>query len=156
LILTFSLAASLIAFGWATNRTSRQELDASGALPKTNAPYWLAMLSAGVFGTVVGDICEHVMGEGVAAVVLSLVLLAVLMTGRKRAGDQIGVYWVTVAIARTAGTAIGDWFAENKILNIGLPLCTLFSGVAFVAVLVFWRNRRAANSDFVEVLPNET
>ena len=28
-------------------------------LPDTNARYWVAMLAAGVFGTVLGDLCSH-------------------------------------------------------------------------------------------------
>jgi hypothetical protein len=31
--------------------------------------------------------------------------------------------------------------AENKFLHIGLPISTLVTGIAFVAVLVFWRSR---------------
>ena len=73
------------------------------------------MLTAGVFGTVVGDVCEHVIGEGAALVALSAVLLVVLFVGSRRAAQVIALYWATVAVARTAGTAIGDWLAENKI-----------------------------------------
>jgi uncharacterized membrane-anchored protein len=54
----------------------------------------------------------------------------------------IGLYWLTVATARTAGTAIGDWLAENKIMSIGLPISTLLTGCVFVAVLMLWQRRR--------------
>ena len=76
------------------------------------------MLTAGVFGTVMGDICEHAIGEGVASIVLTALLLAVLLAGRGRAAQIIALYWTTVAVARTAGTALSDWLAENKILHI--------------------------------------
>ena len=98
------------------------------------------MLTAGVFGTVMGDICEHAIGEGVASIGLTALLLGVLFAGRGRAAQIIALYWTTVAIARTAGTAIGDWLAENKLLHIGLPVSTLITGIAFVAVLVLLRS----------------
>jgi uncharacterized membrane-anchored protein len=99
------------------------------------------MLTAGVFGTVVGDICEHSIGEAVASIALTVILLAVLAAGRQRAAQIIALYWTTVAIARTAGTAIGDWLAENTLLHIGLSVSTLMTGVLFVSVLVLWRSR---------------
>ncbi len=139
--LTLGLVALLCVFGWGTRRASRGEGTASQALPKTGAAYWMAMLTAGVFGTVVGDLCSHAIGQGIASLVLLGVLLAVLGAGRGRAAEVIALYWTTVAVARTAGTAMGDWLAENKILNIGLPVATLATGIAFVAVLVLWRSR---------------
>lgn len=141
LALTLSLVALLCLFGFFTHRAFRAVGEVSGALPKTNAAYWLAMLTAGVFGTVAGDICEHVIGEGVASVVLTALLLGVLFAGGRRAAQIVAIYWATVAVARTTGTAIGDWLAENELLHIGLSSSTLFTGVAFLAVLVLWRSR---------------
>ncbi len=108
------------------------------------------MLTAGVFGTVVGDICSHIVGEGAASLGLAALLGGVLLAGRGRAAQSIAIYWTTVAVARTAGTAIGDWLAENKLLNIGLPISTLITGLAFVAVLVLWRSRAKEARNFVE------
>jgi uncharacterized membrane-anchored protein len=45
-----------------------------------------------------------------------------------------------VAVARTAGTAIGDLLAGNRVLNIGLNVSTLITGIVFVSVLLFWRS----------------
>jgi uncharacterized membrane-anchored protein len=150
LALTLSLIALLCLFGWGTHRASRALAGSSGTLPKTDAPYWLAMLTAGVFGTVVGDICEHAIGEGVASVALTALLVGVLFAGRGRAAQIIALYWTTVAVARTAGTAIGDWLAENRFLHIGLSVSTLLTGIAFVAVLVIWRSRTKKSGVFVE------
>jgi uncharacterized membrane-anchored protein len=108
------------------------------------------MLTAGVFGTVVGDICEHAVGEGIASIGLTALLLGVLFAGRGRAAQIIALYWTTIALARTAGTAIGDWLAENKLLHIGLPVSTLVTGIAFVAVLVIWRSRAKEAPALVE------
>ncbi len=112
----------------------------SADLPDTDAIYWAAMLTAGVLGTVLGRRCSHLLGQGRASVALGVLLGIALMLPQGGAAS-IGTYWTTVAIARTAGTAIGDWLAENRLLNIGLPLSTLSSGVAFVAILILWRRR---------------
>jgi hypothetical protein len=37
---------------------------------------------------------------------------------------------------------MGDWLAENKILDIGLPVATSITGAAFIGVLLLWRSRR--------------
>lgn len=153
LILTGGLALLLALFGWGTYRRASLGRDASHGLPDTNAAYWLAMLTAGVFGTVVGDICEHRIGDGLAAVLLTAVLLAVLLAGRGRAASIVALYWTTVAVARTAGTAIGDWLAENKIVPIGLRVSTLVSGVIFVAILLFWRVRDTGGELPKEAMP---
>ncbi len=138
--LTVSLAGLVALFGWVSYRVARS-LSSSSTLSATNAAYWLAMLSAGVFGTVLGDICEHTFGEGVAALALTAILLVVLGAGFRRSVRFIAVYWVIVAVARTAGTAIGDWLAENETVHIGLSVSTLLSAVAFVGVVLFWRGR---------------
>jgi hypothetical protein len=46
-----------------------------------------------------------------------------------------------IGVARTTGTAIGDWLAESKMLQVGLPVSTVLTGLAFVGVIVLWRNR---------------
>ncbi|GJG87806.1 hypothetical protein tb265_29870 [Gemmatimonadetes bacterium T265] len=111
--------------------------------PNTNGYYWLAMLGAGVFGTVVGDVCSHALGEGVAAVGLTAVLLAVLVAGRGR-WTQVAVYWSALAVARTAGTALGDWLAENPTLHIGLLASTVLTTLTFVTVAVLRQRGRGS------------
>ncbi len=146
--LPLGLLIVLALFAWGTHR-ARVQTDSLYTLPRTNAAYWMAMLSAGVFGTVAGDLCEEAIGQGRAAVVLFIVLLAVLLPLRQSAARMIAAYWLTVAVARTAGTAAGDWLAENKVIPIGLPYATLLSGIAFVAVLLagaFLSQRRTADT----------
>ncbi len=148
--LTLGLIVLLCLFGWGTHRPARNNSKASQALPTTNAAYWLAMLTAGVFGTVEGDICSHLVGEGVASLGLAVLLAAVLLAGRGRAAQVIALYWTTVAVARTTGTAIGDWLAENKMLPIGLSASTLITGIAFVAVLILWRSQAKESPTLAE------
>jgi uncharacterized membrane-anchored protein len=132
------LIALLALLGWRTHRIA--SADADHRLPNTDATYWAAMLTAGVLGTVLGDDASHAIGEGPASVGLGLLLGAMLFVIRA-SSHSIAGYWATVAVARTAGTSIGDWIAENPALNIGLPLSTLVTGTAFIVLLLFWRTR---------------
>lgn len=120
---------------WTARRGSKA---AGGGLPATNAVYWAAMLTAGVLGTVLGDDTSRAFGEGAASVGLALLLSLVLFVTRGGVAFA-GAYWGTVAVARTAGTAMGDWLAENHLLNLGLPLSTLLTGSAFLAALLLGR-----------------
>ena len=139
--LSLGWIAFIAIFGFFTHSAMTVGDKSKGALPKTNAPYWLAMLGCGVFGTVFGDVCSKWWGEGIASIITLAVFLAVLLPLRNKVTQTMALYWVTVALARTAGTAIGDFFAESKSLNIGLAHATLMSGIAFAAVLVFWRSQ---------------
>ncbi len=139
LTLSLGLIVLLCLFGWLTARSSRAASRRPG-LPDTGAAYWAAMLTAGVFGTVFGDVAEHTIGETPAMLALTAVLAVVLLVVRNSAARMIAVYWATIAVARTAGTAIGDWIADTKALHVGLSLSTLLTGLVFVAVLTLpWR-----------------
>lgn len=135
--------AGVIAAGAALSRRG-DRLAPGSRPPNTNGAYWLAMLGAGVFGTVAGDVCSHAVGEGAAAVGLTAVLLAVLVAARGR-WTEVAVYWSALAVARTAGTAVGDWLAENKALNLGLLTATVLTTLAFVAATTI-RARRSGHA----------
>jgi len=134
------LVALLAALAGLSHVRVARKATATAGVPDTDAIYWAAMLTAGVLGTVLGDDCSHLLGQRPASVALGVLLGIALMLPQGGAAS-IGTYWTTVAIARTAGTAIGDWLAESKFLNIGLPLSTLLSGITFVAILIVWRRR---------------
>jgi uncharacterized membrane-anchored protein len=140
LTLSLALVALLCLFGALTARSSRAAAARRPGLPDTGAAYWSAMLTAGVFGTVFGDIAEHTIGETPAMLTLTAVLVVVVLVVRNSTMRMIAVYWATIAVARTAGTAIGDWIADTKALHVGLSLSTLLTGLIFVAVLSLpWR-----------------
>lgn len=134
LLAIFAIIQSRSGSGTATTGNDR-------GLARTGTVYWLAMLTAGVLGTVLGDVCEHAFGEGMAALALSAVLAALLFWRGNRIGP---LYWLIIAVARTAGTAVGDWLAENHLLNIGLPLSTLITALLFAGVLLLWRSPPAS------------
>ena len=147
--LAFGLAAIMALLAWRAAAARPPVIVSSGnaapdpgrpALATTNLIYWGAMLAAGVFGTVTGDICSRHFGQGRSSIVLGMMLLTLLATSGSRAATRIGIYWCAVALARTAGTCMGDWLAENKLLPLGLPLSTLLTGIAFIAILALWRS----------------
>jgi uncharacterized membrane-anchored protein len=139
--LSIALGAGIAAIAaWMAMTESKAEVEANRGLPDTDAKYWVAMLLAGVFGTVLGDVVSHYYTEANASIGLGL-LLAVILLGRWQGiVAAIPGYWLTVSVARTAGTAMGDWLAENKILDIGLTVSTLITGIVFVGILLLWRS----------------
>ncbi len=116
-------------------------------LPVTNANYWTTMLAAGVFGTAAGDAVLGALGgpEGMGGVYASAILTAtlavLLLFGRGGRIQMLYYSWLTICVARTAGTAIADMLAENERLNLGLVASTIMTGIMFVSVLVLWKSR---------------
>jgi uncharacterized membrane-anchored protein len=108
-------------------------------MPQAGLAYWCAMLSAGVFGTFFGDVTLHTIGMGPASLVLGIVVLGAVGLWAGLRGHRFWLYWLVVAIARTFGTAAGDFLAEDPTLHIGLPVSTIITGAAFVALLAVWR-----------------
>jgi uncharacterized membrane-anchored protein len=140
-ILTSGLAAIIAVLAWraAVPRVRAGRGPDAPAIAATNLAYWGAMLGAGVFGTVLGDICSHRFGQGPASIGLTVMLVVLLAAAKSRVATQVAAYWCAVALARTAGTCIGDFLAENKGLHIGLPISTLLTGTAFIVILTCWR-----------------
>lgn len=138
----FGLLLALLAWGLGGSERSDTGTAAWKAVPTTNPGYWLTMLTAGVFGTVLGDLCQNLFGENTATTGLILVLAIALALYRKFLFGTLAGYWLTVAVARTTGTAIGDWLAESPIVSLGLPLSTVITGAVLAAVLILWRSGR--------------
>ena len=143
--LSIGFGVLLAALAWWLGRVDRR---AGGAatktVPTTNPGYWVTMLTAGVFGTVAGDLFEHLFNENIAAIGLAIVLAVTLLGYYRFLLGTLAGYWLTVGVARTTGTAIGDWLAESPIPNLGLPLCTAITGATLAAVLILWPGRRPA------------
>ena len=151
--LTAGFAALLALFAWLAARNWRYGAHRSMLLPPSNTAYWLAMLVAGIFGTIVGDLCEHAIGQGPAALALGILLAFALLAGRTGVTTVVILYWTSIAVARTAGTAMGDWLAESKPLNLGLPASTLLSGLLFLAVVVLWHSAKNSAQISLKVSP---
>lgn len=140
------LTVLLAGFAFASQRGNarREALAEAQGMPDTGVAYWLAMLSAGVFGTFVGDVCSKLIGKGEASLALGALLLVALLAWRQGGQHRFWLYWLALAVARTAGTAMGDFLAETESLNIGLPLSTLITGATFVLILVLWPRKGGA------------
>jgi uncharacterized membrane-anchored protein len=143
-ILAVALAV-VIALAWKT-RWQSQSGDPKAAVLRADAPYWLGMLLAGTLGTVMGDYFSHnlQLGDAVGAIVLTAILAAMFAVGSKGLIWSLPFYWATIVMVRAAGTDVGDFLAGRHML--GLPLSTLVTGLAFVALLVFWTDRRTQHA----------
>jgi uncharacterized membrane-anchored protein len=111
-------------------------------IPDSNWIYWLCMLIAGTLGTVLGDFIPSLpgLGLGSASIVLSVMLGAVFFFGRRWL-LFVALYWSTIVLIRTAGTAVGDFLASKRGLGLGLPLSTALTGLLFVGLLALWKER---------------
>ncbi|MES2045488.1 MAG: hypothetical protein V4475_16575 [Pseudomonadota bacterium] len=140
------LTAFYAAFVWLSKRgDARREAESEArGMPSTGAAYWTAMLGAGIFGTFFGDMCAKLIGKGAASLALGALLLVALAIWRRDGVHRFWLYWIALAVARTAGTAMGDWLAETRELGIGLPLSTLITATIFVLILTLWPRQGGA------------
>ena len=111
-----------------------------GGSPLVDGRYWAAMFAAGLFGTVTGDLLQHVLGIYTASTVLCLTL-AGLILARGAASRPIVLYWAIVMAERCAGTAVGDALASHQAVNLGLPLACVCTGGA--TLLLLWMRGHA-------------
>jgi uncharacterized membrane-anchored protein len=124
-------------------------IDARKHAPRIDARYWAAMLIAGMFGTIGGDLLSHTVGLYVAAVLLcSLTLLLIIarswiVTQSATAGAAAMSYWCVVLAERGAGTPFGDGLASHRAMGLGLPHAMLVTGSLFALALLI-RARRTA------------
>ena len=130
--------AAALASGWLT----RPAADRIGS-PVIDAWYWTAMVLAGIFGTVGGDLAANRLGLPVASVLLVLLLLIVLWRRFQRFPASMMAYWTAVLTERCAATPVGDWLASRRGLALGLPLAMLCTGSLLAAALL-WRRHFAS------------
>jgi len=100
---------------------------------KVDAAYWVAMMVAGVLGTVGGDLAaKWLSAPGAAVVFFALAALAIGLFRRREILLQAAAYWTVVGLVRTAGTAGGDSVAHA----IGLAPGTVLTGLVFLALVI--------------------
>ena len=104
-----------------------------GAGDDTVKVNWIAMMFAGVLGTVGGDLAaKGLSNPGAAGVFFALAAAAIAIFRRRGTLLAAAPYWLAVALIRTAGTAGGDTVAHA----IGLAPSTVLTGLAFVVLIV--------------------
>lgn len=116
---------------------------------KTFALYWVTILSACTMGETAGDYLSFglELGYGWAAVVLSLILLAVLIVEARSKTQSEPRYWVTVIVMSTTGTAFADFITRTLELGYAWGSALLIS----VFILIYlaervYKSRRAAGA----------
>ncbi len=116
------------------------------ASPVIDGWYWTAMLVAGVFGTVGGDLMNHTIGLFASAGLLTALLMVVLAVRGQWFPAAMLAYWIVVLAERCAGTPIGDGLASRRGVGLGLPLATACTAALFAAALAWraWARSRAA------------
>ena len=124
-------------------RRAQHQVPSAGGLPRVDGSYWLAMLTAGTLGTVLGDGIGHIVppvtvGYPVAAVVTSLAVAVVFSLWPHAGAASAAAYWAAVIAVRTWGTDIGDILAHV----LSLPVSLLLSGLFLTGMLIVWREPR--------------
>jgi uncharacterized membrane-anchored protein len=134
------LAALLVAI-LTLRRTSSLE-PVVGDLPRVSGRYWLAMLTAGTLGTLLGDGIGHVIrpitvGVPISAMIATgaVTLIFILRTRLDRASAGTASYWAAIVAIRTWGTNLGDIAAFLLSLSVSM----LVSALLLAGALIVWR-----------------
>ena len=130
------LAIATLVAGRFTNSSSPAGGRGFSASPTVNGRYWIAMLIAGVFGTVAGDLASHTIGLFPAAGILAALLVALLVWRSFTAPASITLYWCVILAERCAGTPAGDALASHRGAGLGLPTAIACTGGALVLGLL--------------------
>ncbi|MBB3955696.1 hypothetical protein [Novosphingobium sediminicola] len=125
---------------------------ADNGAAKVDWAYWLCMMMAGAWGTIMGDFTSFGLTSpplfpAMATVWLSGLLALVFIGGGR--GRLVGgwYYWLAVGMVRAAGTAAGDALAhalEGPDHSL-LPALGISGGVFLLLVLGFYGRRAAGN-----------
>jgi uncharacterized membrane-anchored protein len=134
------LAALLVAI--LTLRRMSPSESVTGDFPRVNGRYWVAMLTAGTLGTVLGDGIGHVIrpitiGVPISAMIATgaVALIFVQRTRLDRASAGAATYWAAIVAIRTCGTNFGDIGA----FLLSLPVSMLLSALLLAGTLIVWR-----------------
>jgi uncharacterized membrane-anchored protein len=134
------LAALLVAILALRRASSLQPVTCR--LPRTNGLYWLAMLTAGTLGTMVGDGIGHVIHPITVGVPISAIIatgaVAFILRQKTRldmASAGAASYWAAIVAIRTWGTNFGD----IAVFFLSLPVSMMLSGLLLAGTLIVWR-----------------
>src|SRR2546423_12095624 len=113
------------------------------------ALYWTVIATTSMAGTTISDYIDRTLKWGYykGSVVLVILLVAALLFWKARFGSLsiAGVnrfslelmFWTTVLIANTLGTALGDWLSDNTGLGFGRATLGITALLGFVVLLHF-------------------
>lgn len=121
--------------------------------------YWLVILSTSTAGTTMSDYMDRTLGLGYAKGSLLLVILLVtilvlwrwiegtLSVDRIRARRAEVLYWITILLSNTLGTALGDYLADDSGLGFAGG-AALISAVLAALVAVYYTTRLSREALF--------
>ena len=132
---------------------------AKNGAAKVDWAYWLCMMMAGAWGTILGDFTSFGLTKPplfppMATVWLSVVMALVFVGGGKGRLLNGWYYWLAVGMVRAAGTAAGDALAhalEGQSHSL-LPALGISGGIFLILVLWFYGRKAKGNI----VLPAQT
>lgn len=114
--------------------------------------YWLVILSTSTAGTTMSDFMDRTLGLGYAngSVLLIFLLVLALISWRSMMGNlsvsnistpkaEI-LYWFTILISNTLGTALGDYLADDSGLGFMGGALLIGSAIAITTLLYFFTN----------------
>ena len=125
------------------------------------ALYWATILASTTAGTAMADFVDRSLGIGYAggaALLLGGVLAA--LAAWKWALGTVAVasvsepraemfYWLTITLAQTLGTALGDWAADDGGLGY-VGGAAVFGGALALVALAWWRTRARVCGDLAQ------
>jgi uncharacterized membrane-anchored protein len=113
------------------------------------ALYWTVIATTSMAGTTISDYIDRTLHWGYykGSVVLVALLITALLFWKARFGSlsisRVNrfpvelMFWTTVLIANTLGTALGDWMSDNTGLGFGRATLVVSALLGFVALLHF-------------------
>lgn len=131
LLVTLIFAALTLAAGYATRPGAEKARS-----PLVDGRYWGAMLLAGMFGTIGGDLVSDAVGVYASAAVLGVVLLGALAVRGRLLPGALLAYWIAMMAERAAGTPFGDALAGDEGVHLGLPLALTVTLALFAGAMV--------------------
>jgi uncharacterized membrane-anchored protein len=131
-------SAALLALTVAAGMATRMGAAAS---PLIDLRYWLAMLAAGLFGTVAGDMADHALGLAGGALLCCAALAGLLLLRRRQAGAAWLLYWGAVLAERCGGTSVGDSIASHRMVGLGAGRAMWVTGALLIGALAIRRYR---------------
>jgi uncharacterized membrane-anchored protein len=111
--------------------------------------YWTVVATTSMAGTTISDYIDRTLKWGYykGSVVLVALLVSALFFWKAKFGSlSISainrfslevMFWTTVLIANTLGTALGDWLSDNTGLGFGRATVVITALLGFVALLHF-------------------
>ena len=121
--------------------------------------FWSVMLATSILGTALSDFMDRTLGLGYAggSLILVTLLICIFIYWRKSAGSlsvsdistrrEESLYWSTILISNTLGTALGDYLAESSGLGFS-GSAKLIGGLLLLTLLLHFYTKASKTALF--------